>query len=80
MLFDDAICRQANVPNSLYFDTMHNVCASGGFGQYEVNQFCRELRKHHISGEDLAAWVFVHQGSSTRVCEIKQALVFGPHQ
>ena len=36
---------------------MHNVCASGGFGQHEVNQFCRELRNHHISGEDLNAWV-----------------------
>ena len=54
--FDDAICQQANLPDSVYFDTMHNVCTSGGFGQYHINQFCRRMRQHGISGEHLDAW------------------------
>ena len=54
--FDEDISKQANLPDSLLFDTMHNVCASGGFGQYEVNQFCRELRENNTSGEDLDTW------------------------
>ena len=42
---DEDICKQANLPDSLYFDTMHNVCTSGGFAQYEVNQFCRSVKR-----------------------------------
>jgi hypothetical protein len=40
----------------IYFDTMHNVCASGGFAQYEVNQFCRRVKAHGIPMEMLDSW------------------------
>ena len=33
----------ADLPNSLYMDWMHCICASGGMGQYELNQFLRRL-------------------------------------
>ena len=54
--FGEDICKQANLPDSIYFDTMHNVCASGGFGQYEVNQFCRRIRAHQITWNMLDMW------------------------
>ena len=50
------ICKQANLPDSIYFDTMHTVCAGGGFAQYEVNQFCRRVRAHGITWEMLDMW------------------------
>ena len=56
MAFDEDICKQANLPDSIYFDTMHNVCASGGFAQYEVNQFCRQVEKHGFPMEMLDSW------------------------
>ena len=48
MAFGEDICKQANLPDSIFFDTMHNVCASGGFAQYEANQFCRRVKGHGI--------------------------------
>ncbi len=59
MAFDEDICKQANLPDSIYFDTMHNVCASGGFAQYEVNQFCRQVA--------IAQGVVAVHGSSSHV-------------
>ena len=44
VVFDGEMSKQANLPDCLRWDTMHNVCAIGGFGQYEVNRFCRELQ------------------------------------
>ena len=54
--FDEDICKQANLPDSIYSDTMHNVCASGGVAQYQVNQFCRRVKAHGISFEMLGVW------------------------
>ena len=59
MAFDEDICKQANLPDSIFFDTMHNVCASGGFAQYEVNQFCRQVA--------IAQGVVAVHGSSSHV-------------
>ena len=56
MAFDEDICKHANLPDSIYFDTMHNVCASGGFAQYEVNQFCRRVKEHGYRMEMLDSW------------------------
>ena len=54
--FDEDISKQANLPDNIYFDTMHNVCASGGFGQYEVNQFCKRVRDHGVTWSMLDSW------------------------
>jgi len=78
--FDEDICKQANLPDSIYFDTMHNVCASGGFAQYEVNHFCRRVKGHGIPFGNVGLVVFVHAFASTGVCEAEQALVFDTHQ
>ena len=56
MAFDEDICKQANLPDSIFFDTMHNVCASGGFAQYEANQFCRRVKEHGFPMELLDSW------------------------
>ena len=53
------ICKQANLPDSIFFDTMHTVCAGGGFAQYEVNQFCRQVA--------IAQGVVAVHGSSSHV-------------
>ena len=30
-------------PNCIYYDWMHCWCASGGIGQYSLNQICRRI-------------------------------------
>ena len=34
----------SNVPESIYFDWMHSIFASGGIGQYELNQFLLRIQ------------------------------------
>ena len=51
-----SVCKQANLPDIIFFDTMHNVCASGGFAQYEANQFCRQVKEHGFPMEMLDSW------------------------
>ena len=59
LIFDPWTSRIANVPDSVYFDTQHNTLASGGFAQYEVNQFVRkilQLEEANITLADLDTW------------------------
>ena len=78
--FDEDICKQANLPDSIYFDCMHNVCANGGFAQYHVNQFCRRVKGHGIPFEMLDSLYSCIHSPRHGVCEAGQALVFDTHQ
>ena len=50
-------CDIAKVPDSVYFDMMHNVFASGGIAQYEVNQFVRTVKAKGIALETLQEFI-----------------------
>ena len=43
-----------NMPEGIYYDWMHNLVASGGIAQYEVNQFLLLVLNSRVSLEDLA--------------------------
>lgn len=43
----------ARIPETRYCDWMHNLCASGGVVQYQVNQFCLALETAGLSIEHL---------------------------
>ena len=43
----------ARIPESRFCDWMHNLCASGGVVQYQVNQFCLALRTSGLSLQSL---------------------------
>ena len=60
LIFDPWTSRIANVPDSVYFDTHHNMLASGGFAQYEINQSARKILQlnlpQKITLADLDTW------------------------
>ncbi len=54
----------ARIPETLCWDIMHVVFASGGVAQYECNQFLQAVRSHGIPLD--------------MVCKFKDQFVFGP--
>ena len=47
----------AKVPHCIYWDWMHSCCASGGMGQYILNQFALAIKRAGIPLSDLTAFV-----------------------
>ena len=43
----------ARIPETRFCDWMHNLCASGGVAQYQINQFCIALSAAGISVDQL---------------------------
>ena len=53
ILWDPHARHIAKLPDCIYWDWQHNTVASGGVGQYHVNQFVRAIVKENISLGDL---------------------------
>ena len=47
ILFDKYMRKVANIPDSIIWDSQHNLWASGGVGQYHLNQLCRKIKALH---------------------------------
>ncbi len=47
----------AQIPVSLYYDSMHSLWASGGVAQYELNQFIVAVVDVGVSWEQLQTWL-----------------------
>ena len=46
----------AQVPECIYYDWMHNMCASGGVGAHNVNQFVRAVAQAGVTLADITAF------------------------
>ena len=46
----------AQVPECICYDWMHNMCASGGVGAHNVNQFVRVVAQEGVALADITAF------------------------
>ena len=68
------------VPVSVYWDPMHCLWASGGLGQYEINQWLREVRRHGVPWATLQGFVLQVKVPGPTRCnvQLEQRYVGGP--
>jgi hypothetical protein len=57
LLFDDHCRRVSNLQETMFWDWMHCIVASGGIGQYEVNQFVLKIVQSGVTLENLDTFV-----------------------
>ena len=56
LMWDIQVREKLPAPSSKFLDWMHMICASGGFGQYELNQVVLCLGDQGITTEEIDEW------------------------
>ena len=56
------LSRRLRLPETVYWDSMHSLWASGGIAQYQLNQFLRRVRGAGIPLKDLHGFLLIVNG------------------